>query len=55
MTKKSRLRREYVYKIEMTLDRSVSFAIKGHFCSLLVSNIFCDPLFLLSPLSLSPT
>jgi len=22
--------------------------IKGHFCSLLISNIFCDPLFLLS-------
>jgi hypothetical protein len=36
---------------EMTLDRRLfAHTIKGHFCSLLVSNIFCDPLFLLSTL-----
>jgi len=35
-------------KIEMTLDRLPSkHPIKGHFCSLLISNIFCYPLFLL--------
>ena len=33
----------------MTLDRGFfTHTIKGHFCSLLVSNIFCDPRFLLS-------
>ena len=31
---------------------TASFAIKGHFCSLLISNIFCYPLFLLRYLSL---
>jgi len=35
-------------KIEMTLDHSTLLAAtKGHFCSFLVSNIFCYPLFLL--------
>ena len=34
----------------MTLARSFHPTNKGHFCSLLVSNIFCDPLFLLSTL-----
>ena len=29
----------------MTLDRSCNPAIKGHFPSLLISNIFCYPLF----------
>ena len=31
----------------MTLDCNALVPIKGHFCSLLISNIFCDPLFLL--------
>ena len=30
----------------MTLDRVSLHTIKGHFCSLLISNIFCDPHFL---------
>ena len=30
----------------MTLDRSFfTLPTKGHFCSLLISNIFCNPLF----------
>jgi len=29
----------------MTLDCSFDSAIKSHFCSLLISNIFCDPRF----------
>ena len=36
-------------KSEVTLDRSLSSAIKGHFCSLLISNIFCYPRFLSLP------
>ena len=32
----------------MTLDRGCKPTIKGHFCSLLISNIFSYPLFLLS-------
>ena len=32
----------------MTLDRSCNPTIKGHLCSLLVSNILLNPLFLLS-------
>jgi hypothetical protein len=35
-------------KIEVTLDCGCKRAIKGHFCSFLVSNIFLNPLFLLS-------
>ena len=35
-------------KKEVTLDRSCNPATKGHFSSLLVSNIFLNPLFLLS-------
>jgi len=35
-------------KIEMTLDRVSLHTIKGHFCSLLISNIFCNPHFLRS-------
>ena len=31
-------------KLEVTLDCLIR-AIKGHFCSVLVSNIFCNPLF----------
>ena len=31
----------------MTLDHRVPTATKGHFHSIFVSNIFCDPLFLL--------
>ena len=33
----------------MTLDHGCKPTIKGHFCSLLISNIFSNPLFLLSP------
>ena len=32
----------------MTLDCNIRSAIKGHFCSLLISNIFSNPLFLLN-------
>lgn len=38
----------------MTLDRSFfTLPTKGHFCSLLVSIILCDPLFLSLPFALS--
>ena len=43
----------------MTLDRAACLCdcepTKGHFCSFLVSNIFLNPLFLLSAVSLVPT
>ena len=42
------LQPEKAFKIEMTLDRIFTHTIKGHFCSLLVSNIFLNPHFLLS-------
>ena len=29
----------------MTLDRLINLTVKGHFCSLLISNIFCYPHF----------
>ena len=35
----------------MTLDRSLTLTIKGHFCSLLISNIFPYPLFPRLPLT----
>ena len=38
----------------MTLDCGCKLTIKGHFCSLLVSNIFCNPLFPSLPLATSP-
>ena len=50
-------KRAFALKIKMTLDRVSLHTIKGHFCSLLVSNILCDPLFLLIPfryLTVSP-
>ena len=34
-----------IHKIEMTLDLRLPLQIKGHFCSLLISNIFFIPLF----------
>lgn len=37
----------------MTLDRVFTHTIKGHFCSLLVSNILCYPHFLISILAAS--
>ena len=42
-------------QIEMTLDckLSTASAIKGHFCSLLISNIFCYPRFRYLPLAFS--
>ncbi len=36
-------------KREMTLSRPSLRTTKGHFCSVLVSNIFCYPLFLSLP------
>ena len=35
-------------KKEVTLDCVSLHTVKGHFCSLLISNIFCNPHFLLS-------
>ena len=34
----------------MTPDHCAMHCDRGHFCSILVSNIFCDPLFLLNGL-----
>ena len=34
----------------MTPDHCAIHCDRGHFCSILVSNIFCDPLFLLNGL-----
>ena len=34
----------------MTLDRLINLTVKGHFCSLLISNIFCYPHFRYLPL-----
>ena len=47
-TKKAALR---LSKKEVTLDSGLYPAIKGHFSSLLISNIFCNPLFLDLPLA----
>ena len=44
-----------IYKIEMTLDRGFfTPPIKGHLCSLLISNIFLNPLFLQSAVCIFP-
>jgi len=32
---------KYPHQLEMTLDHGCKPTIKGHFCSLLVSNIIC--------------
>ena len=38
---------KHITKTEMTLDRTLQkHTTKGHFCSLLISNILCNPLFL---------
>ena len=46
---------DFITKTEVTLDRIVLPATKGHFCSILVSNIFPDPLFHLAAFCLSFT
>ena len=38
--------KNFSFKTEMTLDHVSLHTIKGHFASLLISNIFCYPLFL---------